>query len=154
MSNETMTDARALDFIRVYLAPYSAHGEKDQVVEHIASRLRGEAAPEGNAVLRDYAEGRIHHLNRGSCPDPIEGHNSRDHQCEVCAALSSTAAPAPVAGDADLRAALDDIGGLCRALRQGGPAPEDLQELSDALQEAVDIAHAALAQDLANNKGS
>ena len=42
--NEPMTDARALDFIRVYLAPYAAHGEKDQVVEHIAARLRGDAA--------------------------------------------------------------------------------------------------------------
>ena len=54
------------------------------------------------------------------------------------------ARPQPVSGDAGLRAALDDIGGLCRALRQGGPAPEDLQELSDALREAVDIAHSAL----------
>ena len=44
-----MTDARALDFIRVYLAPYSAHGEKDQVVEHIAARLRGDGE-QGQAV--------------------------------------------------------------------------------------------------------
>lgn len=44
-----------------------------------------------------------------------------------------------------LRAALDHIGGLSRALRSGGPDPSDLQELSDALHEAVDTAHAALA---------
>lgn len=41
--------------------------------------------------------------------------------------------------------ALDHIGGLSRALRSGGPDPMDLQELSDALEEAVNTAHAALA---------
>lgn len=40
--------------------------------------------------------------------------------------------------------ALDEIGGLCRALRQGGPDPMDLEGLSDALEQAVDTAHAAL----------
>jgi hypothetical protein len=40
--------------------------------------------------------------------------------------------------------ALDDIVGLSRALRVGGPDPMDLQGLSDALSEAVDTAHAAL----------
>ena len=40
--------------------------------------------------------------------------------------------------------ALDEIGGLCRALRQGGPDPMDLQDLSNALEQAVDTAHAAL----------
>ena len=44
-----------------------------------------------------------------------------------------------------LAAALDNIGGLSRALRVGGPDPMDLQELSDALSQAVDIAHNALA---------
>lgn len=43
-------------------------------------------------------------------------------------------------------AAFDQIGGLCRALRTGGPAPQDLEGLSDALQEAVDTAHAAITQ--------
>ncbi|CAJ0719442.1 hypothetical protein LMG6871_02868 [Ralstonia edaphis] len=36
---------------------------------------------------------------------------------------------------------LDHIGGLSRALRSGGPDPMDLQELSDALEEAVDMAN-------------
>lgn len=47
---------------------------------------------------------------------------------------------------AELFSALDQIGGLSRALRVGGPDPMDLQELSDALSEAIDIAHAALSR--------
>jgi len=43
-----------------------------------------------------------------------------------------------------MAAALDEIGGLCRALRQGGPDPMDLEDLSNALERAVDLAHAAL----------
>ncbi len=53
---------------------------------------------------------------------------------------------APVASnDPALVGALASIVNLSRALRQGGPAPEDLQELSDALEEAVAIAHDAVA---------
>jgi hypothetical protein len=44
-----------------------------------------------------------------------------------------------------LLAALDSIGGLSLALRSGGPDPMDLQELSDALSEAIDLAHNAIA---------
>lgn len=40
--------------------------------------------------------------------------------------------------------ALDEIGGLSRALRVGGPDPMDLQDLSDALNQAVDLAHTAI----------
>lgn len=40
--------------------------------------------------------------------------------------------------------ALDEIEGLCRALRQGGPDPMDLQDLSDALEAAVRLASDAL----------
>ncbi|EXF45228.1 hypothetical protein BAY1663_02307 [Pseudomonas sp. BAY1663] len=43
-----------------------------------------------------------------------------------------------------MAAALDEIGGLCRALRQGGPDPMDLEDLSNALEQAVDMAHEAL----------
>ena len=39
---------------------------------------------------------------------------------------------------------LDNIGGLSRALRSGGPDPMDLHGLSDALSEAVDSAHHAI----------
>jgi hypothetical protein len=45
-----------------------------------------------------------------------------------------------------LRNVLDAIGGLSRALRVGGPDPMDLQGLSDALSDAVDMAHSALAE--------
>ena len=44
-----------------------------------------------------------------------------------------------------LREVLDHIVGLSRALRVGGPDPMDLEGLSNALEEAVDTAHAALA---------
>lgn len=37
-------------------------------------------------------------------------------------------------------AAFDEITGLCSNLRQGGPAPEDLESLSTALDSAIDIA--------------
>lgn len=43
-----------------------------------------------------------------------------------------------------LREALDHIVGLSRALRVGGPDPMDLEGLSNALEEAVNTAHAAL----------
>lgn len=43
-----------------------------------------------------------------------------------------------------MREALDEIVGLCRALRQGGPDPMDLEDLSNALEQAVDLSHAAL----------
>ena len=45
-----------------------------------------------NAALREFAEGRIHHLNRGQCPDIVAGHDSRDPDCPVCAALTTAAA--------------------------------------------------------------
>ncbi len=48
-------------------------------------------------VLHEYAEGRIQHLNRGQCPDIVSGHDSRDPDCPVCAALT-TAAAVPPAG--------------------------------------------------------
>lgn len=48
-------------------------------------------------VLHEYAEGRIQHLNRGQCPDIVSGHDSRDPDCPVCAAIT-TAAAVPPAG--------------------------------------------------------
>ncbi|ALN79475.1 hypothetical protein [Lysobacter antibioticus] len=51
-----------------------------------------------------------------------------------------------IAAAPDLFAALDHIGGLSRALRVGGPDSMDLQELSEALTEAVDTANAAIAR--------
>lgn len=50
---------------------------------------------------------------------------------------TKTNAPAEMEGIIE---AFDEISGLCRHLRQGGPVPEDLQDLSDALHEAVGIA--------------
>lgn len=41
-------------------------------------------------TLRDYAEGRIHHANAGSCPDSIEGPTARDSDCPLCQALDAT----------------------------------------------------------------
>lgn len=59
-------------------------------------------------ILRAFAEGRMHHLNRGICPDQIAGHQSRDPDCPVCQALS---APLPAgAQQAVALAALDALG--------------------------------------------
>lgn len=44
--------------------------------------------------LRQYAEGRVRHLNRGICPDAIAGHASRDPECPVCRALVRLASEA------------------------------------------------------------
>lgn len=51
-----------------------------------------------------------------------------------------------IAAAPDLYAALEEICDQSVALRQGGPAPEDLQRLSEALEYAVDIAVSALAK--------
>ncbi|BAO04707.1 hypothetical protein KMC49_gp46 [Ralstonia phage Firinga] len=51
-----------------------------------------------------------------------------------------------IAAAPEMLEALDNIGGLSRALRVGGPDPMDLHELSDALQEAVDTANAIVAK--------
>lgn len=51
-----------------------------------------------------------------------------------------------IAAAPEMFEALDHISGLCRALRSGGPDPMDLQELSDALHEAVDMANAAISR--------
>jgi len=45
-----------------------------------------------------------------------------------------------------IKEALTEIKGMCQHLRQGGPDPMDLQELSNAVERATDLAHAALAQ--------
>lgn len=45
-----------------------------------------------------------------------------------------------------MREALDQISGLCRHMRHGGPDPMDLQELHDALDEAVTTADNTLAE--------
>jgi hypothetical protein len=67
---------------------------------------------------------------------------ARCEYCDVQALQSERDALA--AENLRLREALDNIGGLTRALRAGGPDPMDLQGLSDALEEATDTAHAAL----------
>lgn len=51
-----------------------------------------------------------------------------------------------IAAAPEMLEVLDNIGGLSRALRAGGPDPVDLQDLSDALQEAVDMANTMVAK--------
>jgi len=51
-----------------------------------------------------------------------------------------------IAAAPDMFEALDNISGLSRALRVGGPDPMDLQGLSDALEEAVSLALSAMAK--------
>lgn len=38
-------------------------------------------------ILQKAATGEKVHLNQGLCPDVIEGHDSRDSDCEICWAL-------------------------------------------------------------------
>ena len=45
-------------------------------------------------VLIDHACGRVHHINLGSCPDILEGYDSRDSDCPVCCAIDATVQPA------------------------------------------------------------
>ncbi len=51
-----------------------------------------------NVALREFAEGRIHHLNHGLCPDIVAGYESRDPDCPVCAALTVAAQPVALVG--------------------------------------------------------
>lgn len=50
-------------------------------------QLRAEV--EGLRALGAHAEGKISHINRGLCPDEIEGCKARDPNCEVCSALTA-----------------------------------------------------------------
>lgn len=67
-------------------------------------------------------------------------------QDEAVSALNLTGlTPAEILQEAQqMLSVLDDIGGLTLALRSGGPAPEDLEGLSNALEEAIDMAHTAI----------
>lgn len=51
-----------------------------------------------------------------------------------------------IAAAPEMFEALDNISGLSRALRVGGPDPMDLQGLSDALEEAIGLALDAMAK--------
>lgn len=51
-----------------------------------------------------------------------------------------------IAAAPDMFEALDNISGLSRALRVDGPDPMDLQGLSDALEEAINLALSAMAK--------
>lgn len=37
--------------------------------------------------LIDVGTGKIAHLNMGLCPDVVEGHDTRDHDCPACKIL-------------------------------------------------------------------
>lgn len=37
--------------------------------------------------LVDVGTGKITHLNMGLCPDTVEGHDTRDHECPACKIL-------------------------------------------------------------------
>ena len=37
--------------------------------------------------LVDVGTGKIAHLNMGLCPDVVEGHDTRDHECPACKIL-------------------------------------------------------------------
>ena len=183
MNEETMTDARALDFIRVYLAPYAAHGEKDQVVEHIAARLRGDAAqpvavagdamcvrcgdkPEGADSLNLTLSGLVTYGRVAA--NPAQG-ASRWHLMDLVrqmvphleAALSTQPAPSEQAGGphfddaAPAPVAGDAVAKLPAKWRsaKGGPGDYDRGRIA-ANQHNADELTAALAQDRAAQAGA
>ena len=95
-----------------------------------------------------YAINHHHHGRDGSDGD----------KCDVCywrsRAERYAAPPSAPVGVEDIIEAFDEITGLCRHLRQGGPAPEDLHGLSGALDEAIGIAGDMLAALAAQPGGS
>lgn len=77
-----------------------------------------------------------------------QGRAARDRSLSLSPATRDVLQALSPERDAELVKSLDALGRiveLSRALRQGGPAPEDLQDLSEALEEAVAIAHDAVA---------
>ena len=72
------------------------------------------------------------------------GYEESAARCKADLMACADSADRQAAVVAGLVGALDHIGGLCSALRQSGPDPMDLDELSEALHEAVDTANAAL----------
>lgn len=63
-----------------------AHAEGAADIEPASARLDEGVA----AVIRrliDVSTNRIPHAYMGMCPDSIEGHDVRDHDCPACAAV-------------------------------------------------------------------
>src|SRR5690606_31045294 len=54
--------------------------------------------PDAISTLIRHASGEIQHANLGLCPDEIEGHDSRDPECQVCQAMVALLAAAPAQG--------------------------------------------------------
>lgn len=71
--------------------------------------------------------------------DDTDG-NDRPHMRRAIEAALS-ASPAQAVDLDAVRECLGEIADLSTALRHGGPAPEDLHGLSDALEEAISIAY-------------
>ena len=113
----------------------------DKTVMNFVRRGMNGALP----MFRDTAEGGFDLLHRADTrADWLAKIPGREHHASWIVQFRHPDADL-IAGAAEMFKALDQIGGLSRALRSGGPAPEDLEELSDALSEAVDTAHAAIA---------
>lgn len=59
-----------------------------------SSAIRRQAVVEGAALaskvvldLIAVASGQVEHVYLGQCPDQIEGHEARDHDCPACQAI-------------------------------------------------------------------
>lgn len=69
-------------------SPRQEHAEGADVIEPACAHLDEEVA----AVMRgliDVCTNRIPHAYMGMCPDSIEGHDVRDHDCPACAAVQA-----------------------------------------------------------------
>lgn len=86
-------------------------------------------------ALIEVAVGKVQHLYRGTCPDAIEGFDSRDPQCPACQVLTAAQQQQQNGGEAGAFDAnfLRHIASVCRAtydLCQPKPqrTPEDVRE--------------------------
>lgn len=132
MSEERMTDARALEIVDRYL-PFTE--EAIAAFDHITARLRSEAAPEGQAAQCEYP----------GCGRPA-GHPCAYSKCQNLEP-EQPAAPAPVAGDAVARLSIQ-----WRHNAQGC-GPKD-QHAAGTWRSCARELEAALAQDRASQAGA
>lgn len=137
MSNETMTDARALELLREAVnegryerdrvnpsEAYAWEAECNEAIDHISARRRGAVAPESDEQYAD-AEALIAHLDALMDDGGQGGEKWQPAQAAIAGILSwqttgsPVAAPAPVAGDAVAELArhwTEDDCGMCSGI--------------------------------------
>lgn len=173
MSNETMTDAGAERLVHVLMAvarvrPLHPH-ELDELHEahvYLFDRLRGEAAPEGQAVAPDtvligpavcyggdgdgdwFKELTVEGVTFLA---PLDDYERARHILAAKKRRPQPAAPAPVAGDAVANLP-EKFRNKADSLQFSGTWPGDY--VADFVRDCADALEAALAQDRASQAGA